>query len=224
MHIFERIISLLAPHICLLCGEEGSVLCGLCRLEHISSLPERCYRCHALSVDSRVCHKCRSNSSFGHVWAVTSYEGAPKQVLHRLKFERAAAASEVLVACLDDVLPYFPAGTVITHAPTVSHRIRGRGYDQSALVARLLAKRRGLRYSPLLVRMGHGRQVGLSRAERIKQADGSFRLAAFTSVKGEKVLIIDDILTTGATLEAAARTLRAAGAKTVNGAVFAQKQ
>jgi predicted amidophosphoribosyltransferase len=101
--------------------------------------------------------------------------------------------------------------------------VRQRGYDQTRLIARVFAKQRGLPCDELLVRRGQSRQVGSDRKHRQEQAAKNYQ-SKQNIAKGTEVLLIDDILTTGATLEASAKILYQAGAKTVNAVVFAQKQ
>jgi predicted amidophosphoribosyltransferase len=99
--------------------------------------------------------------------------------------------------------------------------VRQRGYDQALLIAKSLSQRLGRPYVPLLARMGDQRQVGHSRITRLNQMEGAFRPLNTMILKNRHVLLVDDVLTTGATCEAAARILRSNGAKRVSAAVFA---
>lgn len=222
--MLDKIIGLLAPHVCVSCGAEGSLLCRRCQFDAIQTVPERCYRCFALSSDYAVCSKCRPNTPLRYVWVLTLYRGHAQKLLYRLKFGRGKAAASVIATLLDDMLPALPKDTILSYIPTATSRVRMRGYDQSCLIAQELAKMRGLRASRLLVRHGQTRQTGATRSQRIKQAEKHYGLVLGQNLKGKTIVLVDDISTTGATLEAAARVLKKAGAKQVNATVFAQKQ
>jgi ComF family protein len=221
--MLERIISLLAPHTCLICGSEGSLLCAWCAPDAVQTIPERCYRCRAISQDSQVCASCRKKTPLDHVWVGSVYDGTAKQLIRKLKFEHGKAASHVIAALLDESLPHIPQGTVITYVPTATKRVRLRGYDHAKLIATHFAKRRGLECTPLLTRHGHSRQVRSTKTARAQQAAQSYT-AKHAKTPYKTVLLIDDILTTGATIEAASRILKKSGVKRINAAVFAQKQ
>ncbi|MBI1857058.1 ComF family protein [Candidatus Saccharibacteria bacterium] len=140
------------------------------------------------------------------------------------KFERTQAVAPILAALTGESLPYLPENTLITHIPAATSRVRDRGYDQAKLLARYLAGSQGLPYVTVLARSGQARQVGSSRSVRLRQIEGVFRPVRGYLIKGAEVLLVDDVMTTGATLEEAARTLKKAGAKRVNAVVFAHKQ
>lgn len=219
--ILERLIQWWTPHDCLGCGKESSLLCAWCLPEFVVPLPERCYICHTLDPDARVCVK--HKSALKHVWVRTQYEAGAKVLLHKLKFERAAAAAEPIAKLMSESLPYFdPSDTVITAVPTAAQRVRLRGYDQAELIARNLAYHQTLPFCKLLVRMGHSRQVGANRQERKKQLTDAFRFID-KDILSKHIILVDDVVTTGATLEAAATLLRKSGAKSVSAVVFAQK-
>jgi predicted amidophosphoribosyltransferase len=97
---------------------------------------------------------------------------------------------------------------VVTWAPTTPVRLRGRGFDQARLLARAVARRRGLPCRPLLRRWAGPAQTGRDAAAR--RAGPLF--SASGPVRGRRVLLVDDVVTTGATVSAAARALREAGA------------
>jgi ComF family protein len=202
MSIFEQIISFVAPHECLACGAEGYLLCGRCA----AALP-------AAQLKQRI-------PGVQQVWPGVIYEGLAKSVVHALKFERAAAAAKDIADSIAIGLPR-QNHWLVTHLPTAPARVRQRGYDQSRLIARLVAKRIGAPYAPLLARTTAVRQVGATRAQRKQQMRTAFRPLRGQSFSQKHILLIDDVLTTGATIEAAAVILRAAGAARVSAAVFA---
>ncbi len=219
MSVIEEFFNILAPHQCVACHAEGSLLCQMCT-EKINKVPERCYACGRWSERFRTCRACRRRSPLYSVRTVTAYEGAAKDLLHAVKFARARAGAGVMAAALAATGP-LSKETLITYVPTAPGRVRGRGYDQAALIAKGLSRRLGLPYLPLLARVGGQRQLGQSRAVRKQQMADAFRPLGRIDLRGKHVLLVDDVLTTGATCEAAARTLRRAGAKRVSAAVFA---
>jgi competence protein ComFC len=224
MNALERVISWIAPYDCLVCEREGELLCAWCRLDACPPLPDRCYRCHKISPDSRVCDRCRRVSKLRYVWVITQYDAVAKDLLYKFKFARAKSAAKLIAGYLDERLPYLKADTIITNVPTSTSRARIRGYDQAQLIGKEFAARRGLLFAQLLSRTGQQRQVGATRKQRLIQLENSFLPIKTALIKNSQILVIDDVLTTGATLEACAKVLRTNGAKVVNGAVFAQSK
>jgi ComF family protein len=153
----------------------------------------------------------------------TEYAATAKELVHVLKFGRAKAAAEVLAEAISDTLPYLPAETIITFVPSAPSRMRLRGYDHAKLIATTLAKQKNLPCLALLSRQTQVRQVGSTRAARFKQIKGAFRELNPSLIQDSTILLIDDVLTTGATIEEAGQVLKRAGAKQVNAAVFAHK-
>lgn len=224
MFILERLISAIAPHICLGCGVEGAVICDWCLPDFATPLPARCYRCKVQTQNSLVCKKCGRDSRLKHVWVRTGYGGPAKQLIRDFKFARKQAAAQPLARLTVECLPFLSPDTVVTHVPTATTRIRQRGYDHAQLLARILAREQKLTYLPLLARMGSARQVGSPRGVRLVQLSDAFRIIKPDSIRGASILLVDDIVTTGGTLESAARRLKQAGAKQVDAVVFAQKE
>lgn len=224
MRLIEETIALIAPHHCLLCGVAGTLLCEACRTSSLPYSLGRCYRCHASSRQGAVCKNCKKGVRLNRVWVCVRYDGAAKELIHKLKFQRAKAGAISISRVMDDLLPDMPAGVVVTHIPTANARVRLRGYDQSELIARYLAKSRNMHHRPLLRRFGSSRQVGSSRMERFRHLEKALKVRTNTALKGRHVLLIDDITTTGATIEAAANVLKQAGAKTIDAIVFAQPE
>ncbi len=221
--IFDRLLNLIAPYSCLVCENEGNLLCDTCAMEEFSPLPDRCYRCFKQTPDSQVCKSCKYRTNLKYVWVASEYNALTKQLVHKLKFEHSPAAADIIAAILDRLLPYFGPDTLITHVPTSPVRVRHRGFDHAKLIAKALAERRKLPYASVLARSGNTRQVGAKRDQRVQQLKGEFRVVEPRIVQNTHVVLIDDVTTTGATLEEAGRTIHLAGAKSVNAAAFAQK-
>ncbi|HYF97097.1 MAG TPA: phosphoribosyltransferase family protein, partial [Patescibacteria group bacterium] len=145
-----------------------------------------------------------------------------KKALHKLKFNRAKASAKTIAEIIDSSLPDLPDDLMVCHIPTANKRVRMRGYDQAQLIAKHLSKIRRWERQTLLARTGKSRQVGAGRRERFKHLEQALRIRNNLELSGKHVLLIDDVTTTGATIEAAAKLLKNAGVKTVDVAVFAQ--
>lgn len=224
MQILDRAISVLAPHNCLICDTEGALLCAWCLPDAVQQFPERCYKCKQVSEDSAVCLKCRSRTKLRHVWVRTTYDGLAKDLIYKFKFDRAQTAYHPIAELMNEALPWLTEDTLVVHVPTATSRHRKRGYDHAQLLAKQLARINNLRQIALLSRLGQSRQVGATRSTRLSQLEEAFIPRRPYLIKGANILIVDDIMTSGGTLEAAAKTLKKAGAKSVNAIVFAQKQ
>ncbi len=158
----------------------------------------------------------------GHIWVRTDYRDIPKRLIYKLKFKSARGAAKIIANLMYEVIPFFDANTLIVHIPTVNGRRRQRGFDHAELVARELSKISGLPHKKLLGRIGSARQVGSSRQERLKQLTDAFYVRDSVS-PDTRVLLVDDIVTTGGTLEAAASMLKDSGIKKIDAVVLAQK-
>jgi len=139
-----------------------------------------------------------------------------------MKYERAQSGIYEIAALITPLLGEISGSAVIAHIPTATNRVRMRGYDHTYLLARALSRSSTLPFRVLLARVGQTHQVGASRTERLKQLEGAFRPVHANAIEGRHIVLVDDVLTTGATLEAAARSLKRAGAQSVSAIIFAE--
>lgn len=222
MKILDTLLARIAPYDCLLCGHEGAVICGSCVTELGPRIPSRCINCQKLTADFRICETCRSTISLEHVWVAFVYSRYAKEIIKEFKFNGKRAVAKELAHHMSSSGTK-NNNTILVHIPTATARIRERGYDHAKLLAAALAKESGLIHLPLLARTSQQRQVGSGRTERFKNISGVFRISGTAKdVEGAHILLVDDVVTTGATLAEAARVLRAAGAQRVDATVFAQ--
>lgn len=217
--MLKSLADALAPHYCCSCGEIGAVLCEHCKYDITSETFERCIVCLGLAKPtSNLCSSCRM--PYVRAWCVGERGDALKSVINLYKYHSTRAAAETLVDLLDQTIPFLVPQTLIVPVPTTHGHIRTRGYDHMALVASLFATRRGLEVSHALLRVDHSHQQGASRRQRLKQAKRAFRA---TSAKPVPHLLLDDVYTTGATVQYAAHALRDAGASEVYVAVLSRQ-
>lgn len=185
---------MLLPRGCPACGRAGEAPCPPCRgeLRPAPSLPP------PAAVD-----RCA---------ALLDYSGVGREVVARLKYRNARSSLRFLAAGMAALVD--PSGVdVVTWAPTTAARRRQRGFDQSELLARAVARRLRRPCRRLLRRRPGPAQTGQSLADR--RRGPRFEARGSPATAGSRVLLVDDVITTGATVTAAARTLRAAGAAAV---------
>jgi ComF family protein len=219
--LLEKTISIIAPHNCILCSKESNVLCDACFVDVFDGPHEVCFLCDTPTAEGHVCKSCSPKANLAHVWIGGTYDGLRKSLIRDYKFNRKRAAHKPLARALLVTLPYLQ-DIVVVPVPTAPRRIRIRGYDHVQLLAQFVAKEKGWHLAPALRRRHNDRQVGSTRAQRFRQAQTAYELVRAGSVAGKHVLLIDDVTTSGATLQAAAKLLVEAGAARVDAAVVAK--
>ena len=205
MPLLRALLAPLAPRLCVACGGAAGAsepLCGGCRAA-LRWLPPVC-----VSVALPAAGDARGPAAVLPVWAPVAYEGPARDLLHAFKFGGRAALADAMAAHIAARAPAGLLGGVLVPVPIHQRRLRRRGFSQAAVLAAALARRTGLPVAPCLARGGDpSPQAGRGRHARLAAPGGAIAAQAAP----HRALLVDDVVTTGATLAACAAALRAAG-------------
>jgi predicted amidophosphoribosyltransferase len=195
-------------------------------------LPALCAACgHSCRAGAVLCTRCSRRLAaaeplggsgppgLDRAWSSASHEGVARDLVTALKFRRLLPVAELIAERIEWLAPVGLLSGTIVPVPTARLRTVARGFDPAAEIAAALAQRLDAPLRPCLIRSGGGRQVGKRRAQRIGHPPQ-------VRSRGEvprSVLLLDDVLTTGATLSACARALRSAGAIRVAAITFTRR-
>ncbi len=227
------LLDLLYPPKCLVCGAimDGGCLCESCLAAFPRITPLCCERCHdRLAPGERLCRACARGNEPPYLWisAVGEYSGGLRRAIHRFKYDGRTALRLPLGRALASSLPTFdgepPHFDVVAPTPLHPAKQRQRGYNQAELLAAAVAEIRGERLCPdALKRLHRGEsQTMLHAGERASNVAGAFAVNRRAVIERHNVLLIDDVVTTTATVRECARVLMAAGAKSVCVAALAR--
>lgn len=225
MHdLWERALDLVFPPRCVGCGARGVLLCATCAAAIAHIQPPACPRCGRTVARPGICPVCRAypNALDGMV-AATEFAGPVRACIHALKYEGQRGYATVLAAMARSSLARLPVPDAIVPVPLSRERHRARGFNQSLLIARYLAAD-ALPVMPewLARTRDTPPQVGQDREARHANVADAFACRDPSAVHGQRILLLDDVATTGATLDACARALRAAGVASVHALVVAK--
>ena len=222
---FEQHFLHRLPQRCRLCGgaARGLGVCAACRAD-LPWLPQaRCPVCALPSPDGQVCGAClRHPPAWQHTRAALLYDFPVDGLIGALKYRGDLSLAPLLADCLAGNVE---AGAVEVLLPLPLHpaRLRARGFNQAVELARPLARRLGLPLLPSAAQRVRDTppQAGLDRAARLKNLRGAFAVER-ERVKGRRIAVLDDVMTSGATLGELARALKQAGALEVECWVIAR--
>ncbi|MCK4389529.1 MAG: ComF family protein [Desulfobacterales bacterium] len=211
----DRVTSLIAPYFCESCRKGitpiASPYCSRCCLPFVSR-----------EGDNHTCSECLlEKRHFRRARAFGVYEGCLMEAIHRFKYGKKTSLSRPLSALARETFfQFWDTNTVDVLIPVPLHvkRLRERGFNQAHLLIRRWAKQEGIPFDALTLSRSRWTepQTTLSRPERQKNIKGAFSLRSVEKIKGQKILLVDDVYTTGATVNECARVLMKAGAEFVD--------
>ena len=216
--LFWAGVDFLFPPICGGCEKLGVRWCGECKTSVVLIPEPQCDICGLPQSSAGVCDSCQKTKPTYDIlrsWAV--FEGPVRKAVHRIKYRQDLGLGESLA---NDLLDYVNQLNwqvdIVVPVPLGKKRFRERGYNQVSLIARPLALAKGWKYAPRSLKRARETtsQVGLSADKREENVHDAF-VAKGSQVDGKSVLIVDDVSTTGATLNSCAQALITGGAREV---------
>lgn len=171
-----------------------------------------------------LCTVCRESSvNFDSAYSFGSYEGTLRQLIHLFKYGKIESLAAPLSQFVARAIPLDQSFDVVVPMPMHWRKHWERGFNQAQLLAEPIAKRYGLKLSSNVARGRYTKsQAGLTEAQRRDNLKDSFVVRKPDQLRAKRVLLVDDVFTTGATLRAATAVLKAAGAAQVTAVTLAR--
>ena len=230
----ERFLSMLYVPKCVGCGvrlpaDTKVPLCAICRAGYENEKERTCPVCAARLGDC-TCPLPGTQAGVRRLIKLFRYRPScpdlvSNRMLYRLKHRNLCMLQDFFAAELSPSVRRMTAANpeeyLLTYPPRSRRSMLRYGFDHAAALSESIGRRTGIAWEPTLCRMGGQEQKHLTRAERKENARAGYRLRDGLDLQGRRILLVDDIVTTGATLGAAERLLRRAGAREVIGVVLA---
>lgn len=222
-----KILDFLFPKRCVGCGQCGSYFCPKC-VQNITQGELVCPICERTSIGGQVHPLCKKRYGLDGLWSLGVYQDPLKKAIQKLKYKFVSELAQVLVNLtveywakhtpqfFDDLKKDQGKGWVVVPVPLHQRRQNWRGFNQSALLGKLLASKLGLEYQETLKRVRYTKpQVSLKSWERKKNIKNAFIINSQLSIIHSNILLVDDVWTTGSTVKECCWVLKRSGAKKV---------
>jgi ComF family protein len=228
-------LDFLFPRFCVGCGKEGDFICGSCQALLALIEPPVCLKCGKpqtnpsapLGTSEILCSSCVNwEADIDAIRSPLRFEGVIRKAIHEFKYRNLRAIAAGLAKLLGEYMVENPIPCeVLVPVPLHDKRLKERGYNQSAMLAKELSRLTGLSVNDsCLIRSCYNVPQAKTRnvEERRQNVIGIFKCKS-EDLRGKKVLLIDDVTTSGATLNACASALKTAGAMSVWGLTLARE-
>lgn len=221
------LLDLIFPISCLGCQKDGSFLCDSCK-SSLNFINPVCFVCGRLSllgngiIPGRTCQPCRIGSRIYAYLSPFSYDNRlVRDLIHALKYNRikpiSAILADLIYQYIDRIKPVFQENSLVVFIPLHKSKRRVRGFNQAEIIANELGVKLGIAVEKeILIKVQKTRpQIELNSQERRGNIKDTFSVINQGLVKNKTILLVDDVKTTGSTLEEAASVLKKAGARRV---------
>lgn len=223
----HEVIDLLFPRSCLGCGEVGDFVCFRCSKKLLRLLPPICQRCGRPESGGMYCRECWGTQTHLHaIRSVFVFDGTIRRAVHEFKYRNLRSITSCLSQFMAD---YFVenglAADVLLPVPMHERRLKRRGYNQSELLAGQLSRMISVPMREDLVQrtVDNKPQARTTSAEERRRNMRDAFTCLSDDVSGKNITIIDDVCTSGATLEACAAALKLRGANEISGFTLARE-
>lgn len=219
MHLIH---SLLFPEFCIGCGAYGMTLCSLCFESIRVAETYTCFYCGRIAPLGRLCPSCRNKHKIEILrmtWAVSYKDEMAKELIHEFKYMGVYKAGEILAEMLCRRVGEFISDIddpIVVPVPLHYQKLKKRGFNQAEYFSLALSKHYDLHGGLALSRVKETEtQVGKSKSDREKNLTDAFVCQDIDLIKDRNVILVDDVITTGTTLNECAKALKSAGAKKI---------
>mgnify|MGYP006287243865 CR=1 FL=1 len=227
---FRSFLNLVYPDTCLICEQrltyKESFVCGKCRANLCSLRYPQCEKCSRelppFLNNGKICTECQqARYHFTRNISALRYDEKTKQLFYHIKFRNRKTVLTVLTPYIDKVFTAMPvelSDCLMTSVPLDNTRRKKRGFNQSKVIAAHIGKRFSIPLDSGLLRRRHPRppQSTLKRRERLTNLGNTFYVPQPQKVRHRNILLVDDIFTTGTTVDECAGALKRAGAETIH--------
>lgn len=193
----------------------GNIIRGV--LEIIYPKESTCIICNESEVEG-LCYKCKSKITFckAEELCIGYYKGPLKELILAFKYKKDFSAGEVLISLVEKKIQEIEKDFYLTFIPISKESLKERGFNQCEYLAKELGFRNNLKVMDTLDKVKETKiQKTLSKEDRAINLQGAFKVKAVNRVAGNKFILIDDVITTGATIEEGIRELKENGAKEI---------
>lgn len=234
----EFILNILFPKRCVNCGAYGKYICDNCFVSIRYLDFSKCTECMKPSVTSLTHPMCSKKLSIDGVFATVEYKTTIKKAVYSYKYEpyifnlsepfsRLMYESMIQNEIFQKILSASD-NVWITCVPLHENRLKSRGYNQSAMLGKMLSEKMNMRFNSKIIKRVRDTipQFKLSKEERVKNIAGAFQLNSKYKgkMRGKTILLVDDVFTSGSTMRECGKLLKKSGAKAVYGLVLAMEQ
>ena len=219
-----NLLDFIFPKRCVNCAAFGAYFCAKCTKEAKCITNQICPLCQRQAICGKTHPGCVTKYTLDGLIIGFYYKGSVKRAIGKIKYRWQYDIANTLASLFSgEIWKFdFPADALLVPIPLHVRRKKWRGFNQAELICSILAAKFGIRYGNLLRRTIETKtQVGLSRLERKKNINGAFEVVKNSNLKDKSYILVDDVYTTGATMNEACKTLKRAGASEVWGLAIA---